>query len=383
MNVQYDNQQTGLILAIPPHVMRLKVGGLDVTLRLTRQFKNAGVQGPVVWVVYKEEKASFIKEGIELVPFNRLSECLNSKTVKRWVFASGDLVFSGDGLKEAIKADGFSSFGFGVADFPSYTKLINWVEGVCLLKKQEPPTVGEIKMPHQRYFGYAKGPKEAKYLHTQILKHVARKQDPNFARFTKRRFSNPLSVIFVQLGLSPNMVTACAILSGVAGALMVMQMTYLWSIAGAMCLIISRILDDCDGAVARLSFRASRIGAIFDIAGDIIVYTTLFVALGFSLYWQNPYGHHLWAMALLLFGAAVTTVIILWFVTDTKIREESPLIATLERTASGDVAYFFFPFALIDAHEVFLWSAAIGSQIYWMIISASVFMYKHSKSKNR
>lgn len=88
-------------------------------------------------------------------------------------------------------------------------------------------------------------------------------------------YVEPLSGIFLKLGITPNMVTVLSLLAGVACAVCYAMSAFL---PGSILLFISAILDLIDGTVARKSGRETRFGAVFDWIAD--KYTDAIVIIG-------------------------------------------------------------------------------------------------------
>ena len=97
-------------------------------------------------------------------------------------------------------------------------------------------------------------------------------------RYRFIRYVQPLSGIFLKLGISPNMVTVLSILAGLACAFCYATRAFQ---AGSIFLFISAILDLIDGTVARRSGRETRFGAVFDWIAD--KYTDAIVIIGVGI----------------------------------------------------------------------------------------------------
>jgi phosphatidylglycerophosphate synthase len=93
-------------------------------------------------------------------------------------------------------------------------------------------------------------------------------------------------------GVSPNAVTYAAFVVGLVAALAIAWQFYL---AGALLILLSRLLDALDGAVARLANKATDQGGFLDIALDFLFYAS--IPLAFA--WANP-AHNALAAATLL-----------------------------------------------------------------------------------
>lgn len=81
-----------------------------------------------------------------------------------------------------------------------------------------------------------------------------------------------------RLGLSANQLTLLGFLLGLFAALLIAFGAYL---AGAVFILVSRLLDALDGAVARLT-QATDAGGFLDIALDFVFYASIPLAFAFS-----------------------------------------------------------------------------------------------------
>jgi uncharacterized protein (TIRG00374 family) len=182
--------------------------------------------------------------------------------------------------------------------------------------------------------------------------------------------SRRISRRLVRENTSPNAVTLIALLFGLTAAGMFSLGSYAWTLAGSIVLIFSRLLDDCDGEVARLAVRESRFGAALDVMSDVIVHAAAFAGLALGL------GNAWIPLVLLLSGGSISTLLVLRHVSGSKLVEQSRVARFLERGASGDFAYVLFPFALIGRPDWFLWGAAVGSHVYWIALAVVILRHR-------
>jgi phosphatidylglycerophosphate synthase len=88
-----------------------------------------------------------------------------------------------------------------------------------------------------------------------------------------RGFATPIAVGFGRLGLTPNHLTLIGFGVAIAAAVAADQQAW---IAAAVLLIVGGVFDLFDGALARATGQASRVGAfmdsVFDRAGEAVVY---------------------------------------------------------------------------------------------------------------
>ena len=110
---------------------------------------------------------------------------------------------------------------------------------------------------------------------------LARLNDEHWAgRLYMRRFSPYATVLFARLGWSPNAVTVCFILAGVAAGLLT-AVPGLPAAVGVVVLIQLYLLFDCsDGELARYTGRFSAAGVYLDRMGHYITAALLLAGLG-------------------------------------------------------------------------------------------------------
>jgi phosphatidylglycerophosphate synthase len=101
-----------------------------------------------------------------------------------------------------------------------------------------------------------------------------------------------LARALVHTGVSPNAVTYCAFVVGLFAALAIALQHY---VVGAVLILLSRLADALDGAVARLTNKASDQGGFLDIALDFLFYAS--IPLAFA--WAQPQANALAAATLL------------------------------------------------------------------------------------
>ena len=91
-----------------------------------------------------------------------------------------------------------------------------------------------------------------------------------------RYFETPAARMFCAAGVSPTMLTAAGLAVAGAAAYLVTEKMLL---AAGIVLLASGLFDMLDGAVARLSGRESRFGALLDSTADRVAEIGLFAAL--------------------------------------------------------------------------------------------------------
>lgn len=125
------------------------------------------------------------------------------------------------------------------------------------------------------------------------------------------------SKMFIKLHIIPNVVTILSGLVGVAGGVLLCFNNLLCTLIGILLIILSVILDESDGQVARLTKKYSNFGRTLDGFVDFLVYFSIYIALCVRLFNVNiPFTETAWgfwiipvaAAALWCFGAQARTL---------------------------------------------------------------------------
>lgn len=115
------------------------------------------------------------------------------------------------------------------------------------------------------------------------------------------------SKLFIALHIIPNVVTMLAMISGIAGGvLLILDRSFWMDLAGVVLVFHSAVFDASDGQVARLTKHYSRLGRMLDGMSDASVYLTLYIACVVRLWdWSDSALWHVFLIVL----AAVTYVL--------------------------------------------------------------------------
>ena len=193
--------------------------------------------------------------------------------------------------------------------------------------------------------------------------------------YLNRKLSRPLTRLFLRTVLTPNQITLLSCSIGLIGAACFWGGGYAWPILGGLLLQFSAVVDCIDGEVARVKFLESPFGAWLDITLDTVVHIAIFVGVGIAV-WKQGGGTY----APLFGGAlAVGAVLSFPFVTMAEKTEEqgkqrggweNTIIQNMiEGLTSRDYSIIILLCALIQKLSWFLWSAAIGVQIFWVTLA--------------
>jgi len=206
-----------------------------------------------------------------------------------------------------------------------------------------------------------------------------------------RHISNKTTAVLLRSPLTPNQLTSLSLVSGLAAAWLFASAHYGYGIAAALLLVVSYVLDNCDGEIARAKGLTSEFGRKFDDISDWWVHAALFIGIGFGVEAQS--GNSIWWWFGIAAGAGATiNYLIVQFLAlrsdnDAPSEESAPdayseapkefvplVIFVFRELFRADFCFLLLLLALFDVIWLILPAAAIGSQVYWMIA-----FYKESR----
>jgi len=199
--------------------------------------------------------------------------------------------------------------------------------------------------------------------------------DGPLAHWIDRRISLRISRWLVRhTRLRPNHITIIGTSVGLLAAALLGVGTYWTGVTGTLLFLCTTIIDGCDGEVARMKFQESAFGQKFDVVTDNIVHVAIFIGLAVGRYRQDPSGHYVALIAILLGGFACCSAVTYFFLvrrpgfassggpavsTRGKLRQR--LLGGLEALMNRDFAYLLVVLAVVDRLHWFLWGAAFGT----------------------
>ena len=126
-----------------------------------------------------------------------------------------------------------------------------------------------------------------------------------FDRFVHDPVALVFSRIFIRLGIHPNVVTLMSMGFGVTGAAFFAVRDWRFNLIGVLLQVFAAVLDCCDGQVARLTGKTSRLGRVLDGAVDTVNFAAVYLALGIRMmgepipFTQTNWGFWIWPIILL------------------------------------------------------------------------------------
>jgi phosphatidylglycerophosphate synthase len=128
----------------------------------------------------------------------------------------------------------------------------------------------------------------AKLSDERIQRLQANRLDDGFtSTFVVRKLAKPLTRLALRLGLSPNAITLVSFVIGLGAAAMFAVGGWWWTLAAALALQLSLIVDCVDGEVARSTRNFTALGAWLDASTDRVKEMLVYAGLAFAAQsWQ-------------------------------------------------------------------------------------------------
>jgi len=210
-------------------------------------------------------------------------------------------------------------------------------------------------------------------LERALLRGLRNPRDGYLDRLISRRLSPSLTRVLLPTGMSPNAVTVLGIVVGIAGGLLLGSPGAAGVALGVMLLILSGVLDCCDGEIARLRFAESRLGHWLDITGDTVVHVAVIAGVATRIGREGAFPG--WpTLALLLVGVVGAFVVMTWSEETEERRhrvdawENRLLDGILSRLTTRDWHVFVVAFAAAGRLDLLVPAAAVGAQFFWATV---------------
>ncbi len=142
-----------------------------------------------------------------------------------------------------------------------------------------------------------------------------------------------------------------------------------WSIVAAVLFQVSAILDCMDGDVARVVFKESPLGKWLDIVGDQVVHIGVFLGIGVGVGVGEGAPEAEWLGGMAALGAAISFAVVLRGMKAAPAGGGRGLLGKLLDAATNrDFSVLVLLLAVVDRLAWFLWLAAVGSHVFWMLL---------------
>jgi len=256
-----------------------------------------------------------------------------------------------------------------------------YAEPKPLVQTASRPTLIRVERPEDR--------KDAEH---EMLQGLIKPTESWLSRRFERRVSLALSRRLLHTRITPNQISGFSLLMGLASALLFLPDWGMLHVLGALLLLLSSIVDGCDGELARLRYQESRFGSWLDFLGDNLVHMAVFFCIGFGLYRRGE-----GAVYLLLGGtAALCTCLaassvflrvilkagsrVITFATPVRLEEMENASGSLrrqidftDRISNRDFIYAILALTLVGQLWIFAWLSGLGSLFY---LGSLLYLYR-------
>jgi 1L-myo-inositol 1-phosphate cytidylyltransferase / CDP-L-myo-inositol myo-inositolphosphotransferase len=207
-----------------------------------------------------------------------------------------------------------------------------------------------------------------------LLSSLENPRDGQVDTYFNRKLSRPLTRWLLQTSLTPNQITALSCVVGLLGALCFFPGGYWGPLLGASLLQCSVVLDCCDGEVARVKLLESPFGDVLDIVCDTMVTIAIFIGIGVAVWKDGASSQALPLAGMLVLGGCLAFPLVTLAerteaMGDRRGGWEDGLMKRLVASlTTRDVSVVIFASALTGKLLWFLWGAAIGAQVFWLLL---------------
>lgn len=194
--------------------------------------------------------------------------------------------------------------------------------------------------------------------------------DGTVDRWFNRPVGRPLSKLLIHTPVTPNAVSLASILIGVFAGYLFTSGEYVDGVIAAVVFQLSAIVDCVDGDVARAVYKETPLGKWLDLVGDQVVHASVFAGLAWGVAQDGgAVGVTVGLGISAVVGGLVAFAVVLWGMLRPRAgAANGELQRVLDAATNRDFSVLVLALALVDRLEWFLWMAAIGSHLFWMLL---------------
>ena len=192
--------------------------------------------------------------------------------------------------------------------------------------------------------------------------------DGTVDKYFNRPCGRLLSRVLVHTPITPNQISLASIAIGLVGAWFLASGDAARAVLGAFLFQLSAIVDCVDGDLARMLFKESRLGKWLDLAGDQVVHVAVFIGVGVGLARSGSTAPVGWLGASAVVGALISFGLVLRGMLAGGQKGTGKLQTLIDRATNRDFSVLVLLLAALNSLEWFLWMAAIGSHVFWMLL---------------
>lgn len=213
----------------------------------------------------------------------------------------------------------------------------------------------------------------------RLLKGLIKDSDGFMSRYFARPISISVSRRLAPHGVTPNQMTIVSGLIGLSAAPFFLSASPAIQVIGGLLFVTHSVLDGCDGELARLTFRESRLGGLLDFFSDNLVHVAIFtcMAIGWSFAEAQSWPLILGGSAVL--GTAGSAGAVYWLTLRkktaagpvyTSVSDGPPgrLTKVLDALSRRDFVYLVLVLSVFGKANWFLALTAIGAPVFLFLV---------------
>ena len=154
------------------------------------------------------------------------------------------------------------------------------------------PPAATVAVAADAVWHRADTPEQRRAAVNRLFDSLRKRTDGPVSRYLNRPMSLFVTRRLVNTNITPNQMTIVANVIGALGVFLVFQATWTTLAIGSVLVQLQSVLDGCDGEMARLKFKSSKIGEWLDNVLDDQVNIGFGIALGFAA--ATLTGQELW-----------------------------------------------------------------------------------------
>ncbi len=213
----------------------------------------------------------------------------------------------------------------------------------------------------------------------RLLKGLVKDSDGFMSRYFARPISIGCTRLLAPLGVTPNQMTIVSGLIGLAAAPFFLSEASAIQVIGGLLFVAHSVLDGCDGELARLTFRESRIGGLLDFFSDNLVHMAIFACMAGGLAFAEDASWPLILGAFAVLGTAGSAGAVYWLTLRKKTAAgpvytsvsggpPSNLTKVLDALSRRDFIYLVFVLSVFGKAGWFLALTAIGAPLFLFLV---------------
>ena len=206
----------------------------------------------------------------------------------------------------------------------------------------------------------------------QLWASITSSTDGFVDRWFNRPCGRPLSRLLVRTPITPNAVSLASVALGLAAAVGFGSGGHAATILAAVLFQGSAVVDCVDGDLARVAFKETPLGKWLDIVGDQVVHGAVFagIAVGLVRGGQVAEGLGLALGLSAILGALLSFAVVLRGMLQPVEHRSEKAQRLLDAATTRDFSVLVLALACFQRLDWFLWMAAIGSHIFWILALA-------------